>query len=203
MTPSASTLRARERAREWARNNRDRYNANMRRWSAENPEKKKLFGDRWKKANKERCNEQRRVRRAANPHQMRDEMRKWRAENPERNREYGREYNRRRRASSPIRRLEHSFRERTRKALRGAVKSEAIVRLLGISIEGFKAHLEKQFRPGMSWENYGFRGWHVDHIRPLSSFDLSDPVQQAAAFHYINTQPLWMAENFSKHTKHV
>lgn len=56
--------------------------------------------------------------------------------------------------------------------------------------------MEKQFQPWMNWENYGkyngeyFFGWDVDHIRPISSFDLTDPEQQKKAFHYTNLQPL-------------
>jgi hypothetical protein len=48
----------------------------------------------------------------------------------------------------------------------------------------------------MSWQNYG--EWHIDHVRPLASFDLSDPAQQRAAFHFSNTQPLWAKENLAK-----
>ena len=61
--------------------------------------------------------------------------------------------------------------------------------------------LEKQFKPGMSWENYGVFGWHIDHIRPCASFDLSDPKQQSECFHYTNLQPLWWKDNLSKHSK--
>jgi hypothetical protein len=70
--------------------------------------------------------------------------------------------------------------------------------MLGCTIPELKAHLEKQFKPGMSWSNYGYRGWHIDHIIPLSSFKLSDPEQQRKATHFTNLQPLWGYENQSK-----
>ncbi len=52
----------------------------------------------------------------------------------------------------------------------------------------------------MTWENWGWGGdkWHVDHIIPLASFDLNDPVQLLRANHYTNLQPLWQAENLAK-----
>ena len=73
--------------------------------------------------------------------------------------------------------------------------------LLGCSINYLRTHLKKQFKPGMNWENYGFKGWHIDHIKPVSSFNLKCPVQQMACFHYSNLQPLWACENLSKGAK--
>lgn len=67
---------------------------------------------------------------------------------------------------------------------------------IGCSIDDLKLHLEKQFVDGMNWENYG--DWHVDHIRPCCSFDLTDPEQQRECFHYTNLQPLWATDNLSK-----
>jgi hypothetical protein len=65
-------------------------------------------------------------------------------------------------------------------------------------MEKLFAHLEAQFRDGMSWDNYGRYGWHIDHIIPCSSFDLTDTDQQRKCFHYTNLQPLWAHENLSK-----
>jgi hypothetical protein len=48
----------------------------------------------------------------------------------------------------------------------------------------------------MTRENHGL--WHVDHIRPCASFDLTDPEQQAICFHYTNLQPLWAIDNIKK-----
>jgi hypothetical protein len=69
--------------------------------------------------------------------------------------------------------------------------------MLGCSIETMKAHLEKQFKRGMTWENHGTH-WHVDHIVPLSKFDFTNPIQAALATHYTNLQPMWASENLSK-----
>jgi hypothetical protein len=69
---------------------------------------------------------------------------------------------------------------------------------LGCSLAFLIEHLEGQFRPGMTWDNWGRNGWHIDHIMPLRSFDLSDPSQYAAACHYTNLQPLWSHDNVRK-----
>jgi len=56
----------------------------------------------------------------------------------------------------------------------------------------------KQFKPGMTWDNYGYYGWHIDHKVPCSNFDLSKPEEQYKCFHYTNLQPLWAEENLIK-----
>ena len=73
--------------------------------------------------------------------------------------------------------------------------------LIGCSIKTMRKHLEKQFKEGMTWQNHGRYGWHIDHIRPLEKFDLSDPKQQLVAFNYKNCQPLWWRENLEKANK--
>jgi hypothetical protein len=75
-------------------------------------------------------------------------------------------------------------------------KTNSSIKLLGCSIQNFKSYLENKFQNGMSWENHG--EWHLDHIKPCASFDLSDPVQLGACFHYTNFQPLWAKDNLKK-----
>ena len=72
---------------------------------------------------------------------------------------------------------------------------------LGCTLEELKIHLENQFEEGMTWDNWKPDGWHLDHIKPLSKFDLTDPVQFKEAVHFTNLQPLWWNENLSKGNK--
>jgi hypothetical protein len=92
----------------------------------------------------------------------------------------------------------HSYRNRIRLALYNNQKSGHTLELLGCTIEELKQYLEPQFTEGMSWDNYGRYGWHMDHIIPCSIFDMSDPIEQKQCFHYTNLQPLWAKDNLSK-----
>ncbi len=70
--------------------------------------------------------------------------------------------------------------------------------LLGCNYYFFRSYLEERFVEGMCWENYGFYGWHIDHIKPCASFNLTDIEQQKICFHYTNLQPLWGVDNLKK-----
>jgi hypothetical protein len=105
-----------------------------------------------------------------------------------------------RRASDAAFKLRMNLRHRVWVALQSskASKSTGIDDLVGCSLEEMVQHLEAQFTDGMSWDNYGRNGWHIDHIRPCASFDLTDPEQQRQCFRYTNLQPLWAADNMRK-----
>lgn len=98
----------------------------------------------------------------------------------------------------PMVKLIKTLRCRTRSAIRDnrATKSATTLELLGSSVAYARKHLESQFVDGMSWDNHG--EWHIDHIRPCASFDLTDPDQQKECFNYKNLQPLWAEDNLSK-----
>ena len=79
-------------------------------------------------------------------------------------------------------------------------KKEKSLQLLGCSIQFSKDYLEKQFETGMNWENWG-RGegmWHVDHIRPIASFNLRVLKERSMCFNYKNQKPMWSEENLKK-----
>lgn len=96
----------------------------------------------------------------------------------------------------------HNLRERLRVALQNNSKGTKTKDMLGCSVEEFKQYLESKFTEGMNWGNYGRKGWHIDHIKPCISFDMSDPEQQKQCFHYTNLQPLWWKDNLKKHSKY-
>jgi len=104
--------------------------------------------------------------------------------------------NKQRRKKNLNYRLSQYLKCRIWKALKGISKSARTMKLLSCSIDELKKHLEKRFKVGMSWKNYG--KWHVDHIRPCASFDLSKPNEQIKCFNYKNLQPLWAKENLEK-----
>ena len=54
----------------------------------------------------------------------------------------------------------------------------------------------------MTWNNYGLKTWHIDHIKPISKYNLTDPEDIKNAFNYKNLQPLWASDNLSKSNKY-
>ena len=82
-------------------------------------------------------------------------------------------------------------------------KYTSSINLLGDSVSNVIKYLEKQFKPGMTWENHGKNGWHIDHIIPCNAFNLSKLKEQKKCFHYTNLQPLWASDNISKGAKIV
>jgi hypothetical protein len=106
--------------------------------------------------------------------------------------------------ADPCFKMASNLRSRISRAIREGKGQKSIksIELLGCSLEEARLHLEKLFKPGMSWKNWGRKGWHVDHIKPCKSFDLSRLSEQKKCFRYTNLQPLWWAENLAKgHTQ--
>ena len=104
---------------------------------------------------------------------------------------------------SPQYQLRKNLSNRIYKAIKeqDSSKDYKTMHLTGCPILQLIKYLESQFEPGMSWENYGQKGWHVDHVKPCASFNLVDPEEQKKCFHYSNLQPLWAQDNLSKGCK--
>lgn len=77
-------------------------------------------------------------------------------------------------------------------------KSHKTKELIGCTIKFLREHLESKFLEGMSWDNYGRKGWHIDHIKPCAAFDLTKEEEQKKCFYYTNLQPLWAKDNIQK-----
>jgi len=99
---------------------------------------------------------------------------------------------------NPTNKIAKNMRDRMRSALKGRSKKESTLNMTGISFEELKINLESKFTMGMSWDNYGHDGWHIDHIIPCSFFDFTKDDHQKICFYYKNLQPMWAKENISK-----
>lgn len=146
-----------------------------------------------------------------NADRIKEKSRKYYADNTEaaleRSKEYARRnkdkinsYYKRWREENPGAKIAGNMRVRIREVISRGSRSESTMKMIGCSISELEAHLSGQFTEGMTWDNYG--EWHVDHIRPCASFDLSDPSQQKECFHYTNLQPLWAEDNLRKGAKY-
>ena len=125
------------------------------------------------------------------------------AEKTKNNRKYITEYINNRLKTNLNYRLSNCLRSRLRAAIKGKFKSGSAIKDLGCSINYFKKYIEIKFKSGMSWNNWGKNRekWSIDHIRPLSKFDLTDRKQFLEACHYTNLQPMWQIDNIKKRDK--
>ena len=102
-----------------------------------------------------------------------------------------------RRATDLEFRIVKALRARLVSAIKRGTKSGSAIGDLGCSIDDFRKYIASKFATGMSWQNWPTE-WHLDHIKPLASFDLTDRGQFLAACHYTNFQPLWVQEHRRK-----
>lgn len=143
--------------------------------------------------NKERLAGYRRARRVEIGDVLNERLRNFYKQHPEKRKEYNDKY-----YSSDTNQLIRNIRSRLNQLVRGKRKSGKTLELLGCNIDEFKSYIESKWLPGMSWDNYGKYGWHLDHIIPCISFNFEIPEHQNQCFHYTNYQPMWAKENLSK-----
>jgi len=107
-----------------------------------------------------------------------------------------------RKREDPKLRLESAIRARVMMSMkrRNANKDGRTFELIGCTGAELAIHIEKQFKRGMTWDNYG-SAWHVDHITPLSYFDMSNPDDQRRAWNWQNLRPLWALQNITEGNK--
>ena len=151
----------------------------------------------------------------ANPEKCSLKNKEWRENNKEHRAQYMSDYgkthrpeinerkkvtNKLRYDSDPAYKIMCLLRTRLTKSIRNAMAQKAsnTLDLLGCSIGRFGDYISAHFKPGMSWAKVLTGEIHIDHIKPIASFDLTDPEQQKACFHFLNLQPLWSIENLTK-----
>lgn len=165
------------------------------------------------KANKHWCDSCRRAWRTENYRKNKElqdsKNKKWRLANPEkvkasRNKHrLSKEESRLKYKNDVLYRLAKLIRNRTNSATKASSleKKYKFIQYIGCTMERLREHLEQQFLPGMSWENHGLHGWHIDHIIPLSSAETEEELLKLS--HFSNLQPLWAKDNLTKWAKKV
>ncbi len=204
----------------WRKNHRKKYNEAQRRWRERNLEKLRV----WRRNNysknrhkiiatqkasqarhKTKVKERARQYRIKNKGKRADGCKAWIKANPEKVQAHRIKYLPRRRklrlvrrATNPVERIKESCRARVYFILKkaGIPKFNHTFEIIGCTPDFFKAHIESQFEPWMSWDNYG--EWEIDHIIPISKFNLADESELFKAFHYSNCQPLREIDNMIK-----
>lgn len=170
-------------------------------WRENNIEYCKEKAKEYRENNKEHCAKLKKEWREKNIEHCKERDREYQRTHREERNAYNRVYEKNRRDTDPIFKMLKNMRRRMSKALKNNSKSASTIELLGCTAEECKEHLEKQFLPGMSWDNYGLYTFHIDHILPCDSFNLEDPEEQKKCFHYTNLQPLWAIDNLMKGNK--
>lgn len=187
--------------KKWRQENPELHKQQYQAYRDKNRESVNAQAREWRATNKERANLVRRERYALKREEKRAYQDKWKAKNREKLRTWNREYAREQRATNPQFVIRHRITSRIRDALVNDAKSASSMELLGCSMGDYKAYLQSLFAEGMTWEIFLEGCIHIDHKIPCCSFDLTDPAQQKACFHYTNTQPMWKIENHKKLAK--
>jgi hypothetical protein len=179
-------------------------------WKKANPERVKAYRAEYYRKNKIREREVTKRWEDRNPHLKRANGKRYRTRHAAKIRKYRQSdeakarrnaIERQRYADDPAYRLTKILRVSFRQALKGRAKPRTVIALVGCDLSELSYHLERQFLPGMSWDNYGRSsgtGWEVDHITPVSAFDMTDAEHVAACWHWSNLQPLWKLDNVRK-----
>jgi len=172
-------LRKKMRKKAWRKSNKDKIKIKDKIYYESNKDKIKIKDKIYYESNKDKIKVQQKAYRQANKDKLN-------------------EYDRNRIKTDIQYKLRKNLRCRFHNALKGNYKSGSAIKDLGCTIEELKSYLESKFLPGMTWDNWSIDGWHIDHIKPLSSFDLTDRQQFLESCHYTNLQPLWAKDNLLK-----
>ena len=118
----------------------------------------------------------------------------WYEKNKEHRKNYINQYN-----SNPKIKIKNSLRARINELMNKKYNNPKTLHLVGCDYEFLLSYLESKFDENMTWENYGYYGWHIDHIIPLCTAKTEDEIRKL--YHYTNLQPLWAKDNLQKSNK--
>lgn len=174
-------------------NNKEKVLESKQHWFDNNPNYKKEYYEK----NIDKIKNNRKV----NYYNNREEKIEYSKNYSKKNRKKVNEYVKIKRNTDPLFKLRANTRTRINIFLKSknVKKYNKTIEIIGCSFDFLKEYLEKQFLPGMSWDNYGLYTWHIDHKIPLSSAKSKEEIYKLC--HYTNLQPLWAEDNLRKQSK--
>lgn len=179
----------------WREDNKERVNRVDKLYRQKNKEKTKAKKLKWDKNNKDKLKEYGKAYYLKNKEKNKkrdiENQRIYRINNKEKRNAYRRIWAKKRR-EDPIFRLNSAMSKRIRQSLIGN-KNDSWSKLVNYTLEELKTHLESLFTSNMSWENYRFTGWHVEHILPICSFNIKEAGDEEfkKCWSLSNLRPLW------------
>jgi len=164
---------------------------------------KKIADKKYRNKNIEKLYENHKKWYEENKDKWKEYIKDYREKNADKIREIKRTYEKTRKHNDPIYKLINNFRTAIYQVLKesNVQKNGHYFEILKYSPDELITHLEEQFTGEMSWDNYGI--WHVDHIRPISSFNVREIGDESfmECWSLKNLQPLWGDENIRKSNK--
>ena len=189
-----------EKAREWRKNNLDRYNENMNRYLEKNPHmtsKERARKYREKQEWRDKFNESCRKYYLKNIEEERKKRREYYFKNKEKERKKNDEWRKNKLKTDGFFRMKRRLRERIRDYMKGNHIGKKTKEIVGLDYKEFKTYISNKFTENMNWDNYG--DWHLDHIIPLCEAKTEEDLFKLN--HYTNLQPLWAEDNLKKNRK--
>jgi hypothetical protein len=157
--------------------------------------------NKWYNDNRDYAIKYRRIHYKENWNQYKKNRARWNSEHPEFMKEYFKDYHRIRKSKDPNYAIRCSIRNRFKSAIFGGKEfTEYFEHLADCKMDFVKKWLESNFEPGFTWGNHGLI-WHIDHITPVSYYDLTDKDQLLFCFHWSNIRPCTKEENLKKSNK--
>jgi len=167
-------------------------------YKEKNKEKIKLKKDLWEKNNPDYMKNYHKEYNLKNREKINLKAKKWREKNREKYLERVKKKKKEKYDNNLEYKLKHLLRSRINKILKFK-RNKSSIEILGCTTNDFIKYIESKFLEGMSWDNYGYYGWHIDHIIPLSSVKTEEELLKLC--HYTNLQPMWGIDNIKKSNK--
>lgn len=164
---------------------------------------KKVADKKYREKNKEKLYNNHKKWYEENKDKWNEYIKEYREKNTDKIREIKRNYERTRKHNDPLYKLISNFRTAIYQVLKenNIGKNGHYFEILGYTPEELISHIEKQFKDGMTWDNYG--DFHIDHKIPISSFNIKEigDSEFMKCWSLSNLQPMWGEENIRKSNK--